>query len=121
MSKWMSTNLINGMFIALLILSASVSFILGCLQYKIRINLTTLIFVSFDSLTSAQAFLFLVRIHITTIQIYPLVNHNITLNIIEHTFTAINHLHCFDIFRQVSVLSDVDFRRNIAKKFEKIF
>lgn len=41
------------------------------------------------------------------------------LNIIEHTFTAINHLHCFDIFRQVSVLSDVDFRRNMAKKILK--
>lgn len=40
-----------------------------------------------------------------------------TLNIIEHTFTAINHLHCFDIFRQVSVLSDVDFRRNMGKNF----
>lgn len=40
-----------------------------------------------------------------------------TLNIIGHTFTAINHLHCFDIFRQVSVLSDVDFRRNMGKNF----
>jgi len=29
---------------------------------------------------------------------------------------GVKHMHCFDIFRQVSVLSDVDFRRNMAKK-----